>query len=104
MNRTQLEQLLTARFGGFLAEHAPAAARHPAELAETPAPPPSAAVWASLVERGALSLLQPRGAGGLGLGDSAVAVLAELMGRTGFPAGRYLDTLVAVEVLRGCAP
>ncbi|GIH19419.1 acyl-CoA dehydrogenase family protein [Rugosimonospora africana] len=104
MDRTQLEQLLTARFGGFLAEHVPAAARHPAELAETPAPSAPAAVWASLVERGALSLLQSREAGGLGLGDTAVAALAELMGRTGFPAGRYLDTLMAVEVLRGCAP
>ena len=51
-----------------------------------------------------LSLRQPREAGGLGLGDKAVAVLAELMGRAGFPAGRYLDTLVAAEVLRGCAP
>jgi alkylation response protein AidB-like acyl-CoA dehydrogenase len=98
-----LEQLLTARFAGFVAEHTPPLETHPDQLAELRADA-SASGWQALVERGAIAVLTPREAGGLELGHLAVTVVAELMGTAGFPAARYLDTLLGLELLRRCPP
>ncbi|MEU8837280.1 acyl-CoA dehydrogenase family protein, partial [Streptomyces sp900116325] len=38
------------------------------------------------------------------LGNIAVAMVAEQLGAAGFPACRYLDTLLGVELLRRCRP
>jgi alkylation response protein AidB-like acyl-CoA dehydrogenase len=94
-----LEQLLRARFTGFLADHAPPLETHPEQLAR-PAPHPS--TWPGLAERGALGVLAPRDVGGLGLGQTGAVIVAELMGTAAFPAGHYLDSLLGLDVLHRC--
>ncbi|MFJ8629004.1 acyl-CoA dehydrogenase family protein [Kitasatospora sp. NPDC093550] len=100
----QLEQLLRARFAGFFPEHTPPLEDHPAALAEVPTAAPPAATWSALAERGALVLPTPRAAGGLGLGQPAAVLIAELMGAAAFPAGAYLDTLLGLDLLDRCRP
>ncbi|MER8188479.1 acyl-CoA dehydrogenase [Kitasatospora sp. NPDC094015] len=100
----QLEQLLRARFAGFFPEHTPPLEEHPAQLAEVPAAAPPPTTWPALVERGALVLPTRRAAGGLGLGQPAAVLIAELMGAAAFPAGAYLDTLLGLDLLDRCRP
>lgn len=96
MDDSKLEHLLRARFGAFLKEQAPPLERHPGDLAH---PAPDDGAWARVLERGALRMPTPRAVGGLGLGDRAAVVIAELMGAAAFPAGRYLDALLSASLL-----
>lgn len=104
MDIEQLRELLRARFTRFLTEHTPPLEDHPRALAAVPTPPNPAGSWSALAERGALALPIPRAAGGLGLGQLAPVLLAEMMGAAGFPAAGYLDALFALDILRLCLP
>lgn len=96
MDDSKLEHLLRARFGAFLKEQAPPLERHPGDLAH---PAPDDGAWARVLDRGALRMPTPRAVGGLGLGERAAVVIAELMGAAAFPAGRYLDALLCASLL-----